>query len=303
MATDDFGGGYGDHADFAALSRRKVIAGGLVAATASLGAFPAMAADPGAPGIPTDAADRARLVRRMRFRTDAGLVCWWFRGRMYGQQGARLIPLCGMLFGSMIKLTPRADGGFDTIQYELGFRTDLATGERIDSLKNPVTGETITIPFAPVGPTRMRFSAENVPEVPAMLGGSKFIYRHTPEQFWRSGDTVFLQYLAESVVQTAGAPDRVINDFGMIYGPAREALDPRVKSASAWIQGTDVTDYARWLKMPAGSGTQTLRSIGAKVSRFEDMPADWIAMVAKADPAMAANPMSIFDRAEATYKG
>nr|WP_281384794.1 DUF1838 family protein [Novosphingobium piscinae] len=222
---------------------------------------------------------------------------------MFGQQGARLFPLCGMVHGSMIKVAPRADGGFDAIQYELGFRTDLVTGERIDQLRNPVTGETIAIPYAPVGPTRLRFTADNVPEVPPTLGGSALHYRHVPEQFWRAGDTVFIQYQAETRVETAGQSDRTINDFGMIYGPARTALDPRVASAPAWISGTDVTDYARWLKMPAGSGTQTLRSIGAKVARFQDMPRDWIAMLAKADPAIAADPLSVFARAEAAYKG
>jgi hypothetical protein len=111
-----------------------------------------------------------------------------------------------------------------------------------------------------------------------------------------------MQYHARSLVETPGQPNRVINDLGMIYGPLKQALDPKVKSAPAWIQGTDVTEYARWLKMPANSGTQTLRSIGAKVHRYEDMPADWRTMVSKFDPKMAADPMAVFDRAEATYR-
>ncbi len=68
------------------------------------------------------------------------------------------------------------------------------------------------------------------------------------------------------------------------------------------MQGTDVTDYARWLKMPPNTGTQTLRSIGAKVHTYKAMSADWRAMVARYDPNMAANPMGVFDRDEATYK-
>jgi hypothetical protein len=285
------------------LSRRTMMAGGVAgAALAALGSTPALA-NPGAIGIPDSASARAAIVRRMRYRTDAGMLMWWFRGRMYGQQGATLIPLCGMVFGSMIKLAPRDDGGFEVSQYELGFRTDLVTGEKIDRLRNPVTGEMIDIPFAPVGPTSMRYSTENIPEVPETLGGSRFNYTHSPEEFWTADKTLYMQYHARSVVETPGKPDRVINDLGMLYGPLADALNPAVKSVKARIQGTDVTDYARWLKMPAGAGSQTLRSIGAKVHRFEDMPRDWIAMVAQSDPRMAKDPLSVFDRAEATYKG
>ncbi|KPF90802.1 hypothetical protein IP81_14170 [Novosphingobium sp. AAP83] len=259
--------------------------------------------DPGAQGIPADPAARAAIVRRMRYRTDAGTFMWWFRGRTYAQQGATLIPVCGLLFGSMIKLSPRADGGFDMVQYELGFRTDLETGKRLDKLRNPITGEMLEIKAFPVGPTKLAYAADNVPVVPATIGGSMFTYEHKPELFWTAGDMLFMQYQARSKVETAGKPDRIINDVGMIYGKLADALNPRVKSAPAWIQGTDVTDYARWLKMPEGSGTQTLRSIGAKVHRYADMPADWRAAVAEIDPKMAADPMGVFNRNEETYRG
>lgn len=293
-----------DHADERALlNRRMLMAGGLAAAGAATLLPGLAAARAAAPVLPADEKGRAAVVRRMRFRTDAGVYMWWFRGRTYAQQGAKLIPVCGLVFGSMIKLTPRGDGGFDTVQYELGFRTDFDTGAHIEKLRNPVTGEMIDLPIYPVGPTHLHYSADNVPEVPETIGGSRFSYDHRPELFWQAGDTVFMQYQSQSRVETQGASDRIINDFGMIYGPAKSALDPGVMSAPAWVQGTDVTDYARWLKMPANSGTQTLRSIGAKVHRFEDMPADWLEIVSRIDPKMHADPMSVFDRSEATYKG
>ncbi len=295
--------------EFAGISRRSVMLGALASGTlapmAAGAVFAAQGAgeDPGAVGVPADPVVRAALVRRMRYRTDAGVLMWWFRGRMYAQQGADLTPICGMVLGSMLRLSPRADGGFDVVQYELGFRTDLDSGKRVDRLRNPITGEMLDIVAAPVGPTRMAYSADNTPSVPATLGGSKFTYEHRPENFWTAGNTLFIQYHARSKVETAGKPDRIINDFGIIYGDLATALDPAAKSVPAWIQGNDVTDYARWLKMPAGAGTQTLRSIGAKVHRYEDMPADWRAAVAEVDPAMAADPMSVFTRGEAVYKG
>jgi Protein of unknown function (DUF1838) len=290
------------------IGRRALMASGLALGTVA--ALPATAAATGAPtsrllredGIPADPALRSAIVRRMRHRTDSGMIFWWFRGRNYAQQGANLTPMCELIFGAMARVTPTADGGMDLLQYELGFRTAPDSGERAEKLRNPITGEMVEVPFAPVGPTRVHYSADNVVELPEQIGGSAFTAEHVPELFYRMGDQVCFQTHTRARSIVPNVADRVLNDMSMICSPAREALNPRVKFASAWAHGSDVTDYARWWKMPPGLGSQTLRSVGEKVRRFEDMPRDWIAMVAKADPAMAADPLSVLDRAQAKYR-
>lgn len=289
------------------IGRRALMASGLALGAAA--ALPAGAA-PAAPasglmreqGVPADPAARSALVRRMRHRTDTGMVFWWFRGRNYAQQGATLTPMCELIFGAMAKVIPNADGSMDLVQYELGFRTAPDSGERAEKLRNPITGDMVDVPFAPVGPSRVHYSADNVVQLPPQIGGSKFTVEHVPELFYRLGDQICFQTHTRAVSMVPGVTDRVLNDMSMICSPAAEALNPRVKFASATAHGSDVTDYARWWKMPPGMGSQTLRSVGQKVRRFEDMPRDWVAMVAKADPAMAANPLSVLERAEATYK-
>jgi len=286
------------------MSRRVLMATGLMLGAAS--AMPAMAAAPSyaarEQGLPTDRAQRIAMIRRMRMRADAGPVFWWFRGRNYAQQGANLIPMCDLIFGALMDVRPTADGGLVISQYELGFRCALDTGVRAEKLLNPITGTMIDVPFAPVGPTKVVYNADNVLQLPPSIGGSKFTVEHVPEVFYRIGDMVCFQTHSRARAETPGQTDRVLNDMSMICSPAAEALDPKRAFASAWGHGTDVTDYARWLKMPAGSGTQTLRSIGQKASRYQDMPQDWRDMVAKADPAMAADPMGVLARSAETYR-
>jgi len=289
------------------IGRRALMASGLAlgaAAALPVGAAPAVPASGlmREDGIPADPAARSAMVRRMRHRTDTGLVFWWFRGRNYAQQGATLTPMCELIFGAIAKVIPTADGGMDLVQYELGFRTAPDSGERAEKLRNPITGEMVDVPFAPVGPSRVHYSPDNVVQLPPQMGGSRFTAEHVPELFYRLGDQICFQTHTRAVSFVPGAPDRVLNDMSMICSPAVEALNPRLNFARATAHGSDVTDYARWWKMPQGMGSQTLRSVGQKVRRFEDMPRDWIAMVAKADPAMAANPLSVLERAEATYK-
>lgn len=290
------------------IGRRAMMASGLALGAAT--AFRATAAGPDAPaspllresGIPADLRQRAAIIRRVQYRTDAGPVFWWFRGRNYAQQGATLTPMCELIFGSIAKVIPNADGSMDLVQYELGFRTAPDSGERAEKLRNPITGDMIDVPFSPVGPTRVHYSADNVLQLPQQMGGSRFTAEHVPALFYRMGDQVCFQTHSHVVSFIPGAPDRVLNDMSMFCSPATEALNPKVQFASASAHGSDVTDYARWWKMPPGMGSQTLRSVGQKVRRFADMPRDWIAMVAKADPKMAADPISVLERAQATYR-
>lgn len=285
------------------ISRRMLMAGGaMLGAALALPETTQAASLAREEGIPADAAARVAITRRMRMRTDAGPVFWWFRGRNYAQQGAKLIPMCDMIFGALMDIRPTADGGLMTTQYELAFRCALDSGVRAEKLLNPITGTMVDVPFAPVGPTKVVYNAENVLQLPPTIGGSKFTVEHVPELFFRIGDTVCFQTHSRARAETQGQSDRVLNDMSMICSPAAEALDPKRAFASATAYGTDVTDYARWWKMPPGLGTQTLRSAGMKVARYADMPEDWRAMVAKADPAMAADPMGVLTRAATTYR-
>ena len=185
--------------DGIAMDRRALMASGLALGAAA--SIPASATGTRVTGnpllregaIPLDPAKRVAIARRMRFRTDAGPVFWWFRGRNYAQQGAKLIPMCELIFGALMHVTPRADGGMDVMQYELGFRTALDSGERAEKLRNPITGELVDVPFAPVGPTAVRYSADNVVQLPESIGGSKFSVEHVPELFYTVGNTVCFQ--------------------------------------------------------------------------------------------------------------
>ena len=295
------------------LSRRTMLAGGI-----SLGIAGGMASSAGAAmaiseppmpnqllrekGLPADAASRVALMRRMRLRTDAGPVFWYFRGRNYAQQGANLIPICELVFGAVMLVSPNSDGTLDVVQYELGFRSPLGSAKRTDTLLNPITGEMIDLPFAPVGPTHIKYDKNNTLELPEKIGGSTFSLEHVPEVFYRVGNTVSFQTHSRAIVETPGQSTRVLNDMSMITSPEKEALDPNVHFASAVAYGGDVTDYARWLKMPDGAGTQTLRSVGEKVSRYSDMPEDWRAMLAESDPVMGADPIAGLSRDAAIYR-
>jgi len=295
------------------LSRRTLMIGGAALGAAGMLAQPSFAATagPAAPAagalpregvLPTGAAERIAMYRRMRMRNDAGAVFWFFRGRNYAQQGANLIPLCELSFGAFMKVTPNADGSLDVVQFELGFRSALDSAGPSEQIYNPITDQMIDAPFAPVGPTHLHYDAQNTMVLPEDIGGTTIEVEHVPEVFYQLGDQACFQTHTRARAKTPGQSDRVLNDMTLITSPLAEALDPARGFANAWGYGGDVTDYARWLKMPEGSGTQTLRSMGQKYEHYEQMPQDWRDQLAAGDPALAADPIGGLNRPPVIYR-
>lgn len=292
-----------------AVDRRGLMrsgAGALALATLAplAAAPPAMAAAPAKRLLdPANPEDARKIVRKMRYRLDEGLLFWWIKGDYLGDIDGTLTPLFGLNFASLQEVVQRSDGTFAIRQMELGFRTDLQTGKRLTAFRNPLTNETVTVPFNPIGPTLVQYSADAVPQVERQMGGSEIDFNPEPEHPLQVGNTVFLSFRARSRVTTPGLPDRVINDISMIHGPAAQAFDPAVMSAEAWVHASDVTTFPRWMNMAGRHGSITLRGIGAKVMKIADLPQDFLALLDAHDPAIARDPAAALRRPPATYKG
>ncbi len=284
------------------ISRRTMFAAGaggaLLAATA-----PAAFAASSRRLDPNNPDDARQIVRKIRYRLDAGLIFWWIKGEYLADIDGELTPLYGMNFGSIQEVKPLPDGRFEIMQMELGFRTDLSTGKRLTSMKNPLTGETLPVAFNPIGPTRVEYSADSVPQVSRNLGGSEIDFQPQPERPVRMQDMVFVPFRARSRVRTPGFSDRIINDISMIYGPAAQALDPQVMCVDAWVHSSDVTTFPRWMNMGDRHGSITLRGIGAKVMKIRDMPQDFLALLEAHDASIIADPSAALRRPQAVYKG
>ncbi|NBC35963.1 DUF1838 domain-containing protein [Novosphingobium sp. FSY-8] len=285
-----------------AINRRGAIRAGLGAGVgvAALGMAPrALAATPDL----TDPAVRHQVIRRIRYRTDDGLVFWWIRGEYFAAVNSVLTPLYGMCFGSIQQVTGRPDGGFDIRQIEMGFRMMPGGRERMTQFTNPFTGAQVPVPFAPVGPQVIHYSADGVPTVASEFAGSRLEFSPYPDPPYVSGDKVMLPYRAQSRVVTPNAADRVVNDVALFYAQADVALDPRVTSAPAMLHLSDVSSWSRWMQMGERPGMVVMRGIGGKATSLADMPQDWRAMVDAYDPALLRDPVATLARAPYRYGG
>lgn len=243
-----------------------------------------------------DSAEDERLIyRKLRYRTDDGLVFWWIKGVYMAAIEAELTPMYGINLGAIQRVTHRPDGGFDVRDLEISFRTDPQTGKRLDQFHNPISGQTIPVVVNPPRPYLSSFDRDNVLAAPGTVEGARFEVSHYPGRPFSSGNSVYLRERSRARVTAPGQPTRVLNEISTFIGDKRETLDPKVTSVRAKSISNDVRGWPAWVKMDDRPGMMSLFGVGEKVSSFDELPNDWRAMLRETLPDVARNPLAALD--------
>jgi len=277
-----------------AMDRRAVLGLG-VAGAAMAGA--GMAGHAEAAQIDINAPDTARQIyRKMRYRTDSGLVFAWVKGGHMAEVGPNLTPIHGTNLGAIQRVTQRADGGFDVRSMEVYFSTDPDTGRRLTKYRNPLTKAVVVVPSYRPEASTVTYSKDNVPSTRGFPGMSAEL-THYPVEQSVIGDTLYLRERSRGRYVSPNVPVRIVNEISTLSAPLAEVLDPNTTSVNARLDSNDVADWPSWMKMGDQPGIMALYAVGGKVSRFEDMPADWLEMVHEVYPDIARDPIAALDRA------
>ncbi|MBU3671772.1 MAG: DUF1838 domain-containing protein [Sinobacteraceae bacterium] len=290
------------------INRREVVGGAIGAvatsAVASATAAPstkaATAARAAAPSpAPPDA---LTLYRKMHLRTDDGLLFWWLQGPKIGQVGTTLTPLYTSSIGTLQRVRHREDGGFDVTQLELIILCDLSSGEPLSQWQNPYTNEMIPIRFSPVGPTVVRYRADNSRVLPTEIGGTPLQATATMHAPVIVGDDVFQRDESVARVFTPGRTTPFeVNDIAVYHGSLANLADPAVTVGEATVFFAEVTGWQRWMNMGERPGNLTSRLTGRKVRRYEDLPQRWRDQLTVVAPKIAADPIAALDGAAARF--
>lgn len=277
------------------LDRRGALTLGMVAASAA--ALPAVAA-PRRRTLDLANDEDARLIyRKLRYRTDSGLLFSWVKGVYMAVIAGDLTPMYGINLGAISRVIQRADGGFDLIDLEISFRVDAATGARLTKLLNPITGETVPVVAKPQGPNRILVTRDNEVHISDLPSGVRYEHTHPPTRAFALGNEIMLRDRSHSRVIAPDGSVSMLNEVSTLSAPRATVLDPATTTINARLQANDVRSFPAWLKMDDRVGNLALFGNGAKVSRFADIPQDWHAMLRETFPAIAADPVAALDRA------
>ncbi len=285
---------------YSALSRRSLLGGSLAA-----GALLASARSGRLHATTTAAGevDPTTIHRKLRFRTDEGLVFWWLRGLKYGQVGTTMTPLYTNLIGTIQRIVPTEDGGFAMTMLEMSILLNVAGDEPLSEWTNPYTQEVLPVKFRPVGPVTVKYRPDNSRVMPTSLGGSRLESSAEVHPHVVVGDDVFISEVVKArVFRKENAEPFVVNDMSHYHGSLKELTDPKVTSGSATVSFSEVTGWQSWMNMGSRPGNLTSRTFGRKVSSFDRMPEQWRELLAERAPDIAADPAGAMDRPAAEFK-
>jgi hypothetical protein len=240
--------------------------------------------------------------RRIRYSAGPGLTFWWLRATKYGLVDHRLTPLFGMEIGSVARTRDVVGGGFEATSLEVVFFTDLATGERVDAIVNPYTGETLARPDSLIGPTTVDYTPDG-PRYPAALPGVRFTMQPAIGLFAIEGDDVWLRddNSTTATAEAGGAPLFVLNDWST-YHCSRGALeDAGLASVPATVAFNAESGWLPWMNMGNRPGAMLSRGSGRKLPDLEAMPERYRRLLRERYPEVARDPAAALERPPATF--
>lgn len=253
-------------------SRRQVLAGSAMGVSAAM-----LGSQIGTSYAATEAIDlnapenRMTALMKIYGAIDDRVCFGYVVGTFYGFVDQQLLPLFGILASTFNRYQQRPDGTYEGRALEIAYLTELETGERLTSFKNPYTGETLTDirtnRFGPrpilVGPT----SAERLP-VPGVDRQVK--QRLLP--FRIVNDTVWLvEEIQASFVPDGGAPLKTtsVTNYGARLS---DVLNPDLKTVSTEVSYADTTDWMPWMNMAGMPGMIMGNATGRTVSSIDELP-------------------------------
>lgn len=226
-------------------------------------------------------ADNLRVLMKILASTDPGeVVLSYGSGRVYACLSGRApVPLFGTHSASVARAKAAPDGSFVLRQHIIGFRTAVDQEEMIDTMVNPVTGQTITLPPTDYG----------VGDTDYRLDGTFSLAATTPpRQLNRAGPRPWsvadgIVSMSDDSVSPIPGPGQPKIDVVTRSAMASDVLDPAIKSPNSWFSFTAVDPFRPWLKMTE-PGFQLWHLTGRKVTSPEALPAFIRQTVAKRFP-------------------
>jgi hypothetical protein len=222
----------------------------------------------------------------------------WYSGHAFAVMPGKMIqPLVGFTGFGLGSDRRQPDGSFHHMWKEVGFYTDLKTGEVLENWINPVNGLTCEVMPIHNRSVNMAFATTR-PDMSRLekAGGGimdpNFAHAGDPGRPYGLPYTIIgdqLSVFADSVGEVPNPLDPAIwkresngrmisvGEFFMLTGSLRAALDPAVTNVPVTGSWTRIGPYLPWMLMGSTPGHLFYRSATKKISGPEQLPAKLVA--------------------------
>ena len=221
-------------------------------------------------------------------------VIWSILGVKYGREGNSLTPLWNTNTIGFSRISYPEQGGYRVDTLEVVFYTDLLSGERLESWRNPYTSREVEVIVpAPVAVTS--YHSEVGPSERTAPGGIRIAESIEPPRTIGGDTWVQVEKRVAVAPDPAEAPIFSSIEFVDYRGRTADLRSsaPRVDST---LHLEIVSDWLPWMEMDGRSGGLYTRAQGTKLFTFGDVPKPSRQLLERHYPAIARDPFGHISR-------
>ena len=243
----------------------------------------------------TDPEQLLLAYMRLAGSLDDRLVIWWMDGMRYGVVDATAKLLFGMKVGMFHRFYRQPDGSFRFAMFELTYYTNLETGELLEQLDNPYTGETNAVRHVRLGPEIRHMTGNGIarPENPMVKE-----YRGKLGPALVRGDDIWIPTDVEAKIEfpQPTAPTILLNHYTTVHGRLGDALNESLGSAPCQLNFQNVLKWEPFMRMGDHPGHMMSRAAGRKLESVDELPADYLAMAERMHGRYIADPIKTLEK-------
>lgn len=215
-------------------------------------------------------------------------VIWSILGVKYGREGNSLTPLWNTNTIGFSRIRYPEEGGYRVDTMEVVFYTDLVSGERLESWRNPYTAREIEVIVpAPVAVTS--YHADVGASDRTAPGGIRIAESIQPPRTIGGDTWVQVEKRVAVAPDPAEAPIFCSIEFVDYRGRTEDLRsgEPRV---DATLHLEIVSDWLPWMEMGGRAGGLYTRAKGTKLNNLDDLPASSLELLNRHYPEIAEDP-------------
>lgn len=295
------------------LNRRSVLAGALGAPFLA-GIAPGAQADGYSGLTDLDLSDEEMLhyFIKLRCSLDDRVTMGWVDAVNYAFIDGVTYPMYRLLSTTIRQVRKVNDGLYKSVSLEVAMYMDIETGELLDKLTVPVTGNVVDVPLYRAGPSHMDMTvrAEETTDFTmnqeTVDGDSFFATGQAESQRFislpqRRGDDFYIrQDISARVFPPGGtAPSFFYREWTINQGSWKALADSSVASAPVDVAYIANTAFRPWMQMGGTPGHTVQNGRGGKAESPDELPVELLRLVKLHHPDLIEDPRGVLAGAAA----
>ncbi len=289
------------------LNRRSVLAGALGAPFLA-GLAPGAQADGYSGLTDLDLSDDEMLHYFVKLRSslDDRVTMGWVDAVNYAFVDGVTYPLYRLLSTTIRQMRKVNDSLYKSVSLEVAMYMDIETGELLDKLTMPITGNVVDVPLYRAGPSHMDMTiradetTEFTMEDETVEGESFFVSGQAESKRFislpqRRGDDFYIRQDISARVFPPGqqAPSFFYREWTINQGSWKALADPSVISANVDVAYIANTAFRPWMQMGDTPGHTVQNGRGGKAESPDGLPVELLRLVKLHHPDLIEDPRGV----------